>query len=150
MVGTTVRGPTSRIDIFRKEDRTHINQGRAATFCVYRVADLHHRRQTTSFILALVGAASALVARAPLDLDTGNSLIKYQPWCPVCDTVAINTNCLAQHASCQGSVFKYVMKSKEQTFRLLIRGKSNSGGWLHSARARPPQSFMSSGSEGYT
>lgn len=64
--------------------------------------------QTTSFILALVGAASALVARSPMKIDTGNSLIEYQPWCPVCDTVALNNKCLSEHASCRGSVFKYV------------------------------------------
>lgn len=59
-------------------------------------------------MLALVGAASALVARSPLKVDTGNTLIEYQPWCPVCDTVALNEKCIAEHASCRGSVFKYV------------------------------------------
>lgn len=62
----------------------------------------------TTFILTLVGAASALVARSPMKIDTGNSLIEYQPWCPVCDTVALNNKCLSEHASCRGSVFKYV------------------------------------------
>lgn len=79
-----------------------------------RIADW---RQTTSFMLALVGAASALVARSPLKVDTGNTLIEYQPWCPVCDTVALNEKCIAEHASCRGSVFKYVSicSSSEET-----------------------------------
>lgn len=37
-----------------------------------------------------------------------NTLIEYQPWCPVCDTVALNKKCLSEGASCMSSTFMYV------------------------------------------
>lgn len=61
--------------------------------------------KTTAF-LAFIGAATALVARTPAvagGLAGANSLIEYQRWCPVCDTVARNQACISKRASCQGS-----------------------------------------------
>lgn len=66
--------------------------------------------KTTAF-LAFVGAASALVARTPpvaADFAVPNTLIEYQRWCPVCDTVERNQACISQRAACQGSVLMYV------------------------------------------
>ncbi|KAK7731532.1 hypothetical protein SLS53_008772 [Cytospora paraplurivora] len=62
--------------------------------------------KTTAF-LAFVGAASALVARTPAiagDFAVPNTLIQYQRWCPVCDTVERNQACISKRAACQGSV----------------------------------------------
>lgn len=65
--------------------------------------------QTATFVLALVGAVSALVARQPIvPTEPGLSLISYRPFCPVCDTVELNNNCLAQGASCMASEYQYV------------------------------------------
>ncbi|KKY39666.1 hypothetical protein UCDDA912_g00279 [Diaporthe ampelina] len=62
--------------------------------------------KTTAF-LTLIGAASALVARVPsiagAAFEAPNTLIQYQRWCPVCDTVAMNQACIAKQASCQSS-----------------------------------------------
>lgn len=67
--------------------------------------------QTTAF-LTLIGAASALVARLPPIAGTAfeapNTLIQYQRWCPVCETVALNQACIAKRASCQASNLMYV------------------------------------------
>ncbi|PSR81786.1 hypothetical protein BD289DRAFT_484232 [Coniella lustricola] len=58
--------------------------------------------KTATFILSIVGAASALVARSPVGTET---LIEYQRWCPVCDTVAMNYKCISAGASCQSINF---------------------------------------------
>ncbi|ROV94079.1 hypothetical protein VMCG_08269 [Cytospora schulzeri] len=61
--------------------------------------------KTTSFF-AFIGAATALVARTPGvagGLGGANTLIEYQRWCPVCDTVERNQACISKRASCQGS-----------------------------------------------
>ncbi|KAG6357068.1 hypothetical protein INS49_014945 [Diaporthe citri] len=62
--------------------------------------------KTTAF-LTLIGAASALVARVPpiagAAFEAPNTLIQYQRWCPVCETVALNQACIAKRASCQAS-----------------------------------------------
>lgn len=68
--------------------------------------------QTTAF-LTLIGAASALVARRGIPLagaafEAPNTLIQYQRWCPVCETVALNQACIAKKASCQASTLMYV------------------------------------------
>ncbi|KAF3760363.1 hypothetical protein M406DRAFT_76022 [Cryphonectria parasitica EP155] len=60
--------------------------------------------QTNAVILTLVGAASALVARFPI-VPVPETLIQYQRWCPVCDTVAMNYKCINAGSSCQASVF---------------------------------------------
>lgn len=69
--------------------------------------------QTTAF-LTLIGAASALVARLPPIAGTAfeapNTLIQYQRWCPVCETVALNQACIAKRASCQASNLMYVLR----------------------------------------
>lgn len=65
--------------------------------------------QTATLALALVGAVTALVARQPIiPNEPGLSLISYRPFCPVCDTVELNNNCLSQGASCMQSVYQYV------------------------------------------
>lgn len=68
--------------------------------------------QTTAF-LTLIGAASALVARVPplagAAFEAPNTLIQYQRWCPVCETVALNQACIAKRASCQASTLVYVI-----------------------------------------
>ncbi|POS69300.1 hypothetical protein DHEL01_v212306, partial [Diaporthe helianthi] len=62
---------------------------------------------TTAF-LTFIGAASALAVRGvPLTganfFEAPNTLIQYQRWCPVCETVALNEACIAKRASCQAS-----------------------------------------------
>lgn len=76
-----------------------------------KVEKLTRPIQTTAF-LTLIGAASALVARLPPIAGTAfeapNTLIQYQRWCPVCETVALNQACIAKRASCQASNLMYV------------------------------------------
>ncbi|KAJ4423321.1 hypothetical protein N0V82_002049 [Gnomoniopsis sp. IMI 355080] len=63
--------------------------------------------QTATFVLALCGAVSALVARQPIvPNEPGLSLISYRPYCPVCDTVELNNNCLSQGASCMQTIYE--------------------------------------------
>ncbi|KAL1850986.1 hypothetical protein Daus18300_012720 [Diaporthe australafricana] len=62
--------------------------------------------QITAF-LTFIGAASAAVVRgvplAGAAFEAPNTLIQYQRWCPVCETVALNQACIAKRASCQAS-----------------------------------------------
>ncbi|KAG8159273.1 hypothetical protein KVR01_010934 [Diaporthe batatas] len=62
--------------------------------------------KTTAF-LTFIGAASALAVRgvplAGAAFEAPNTLIQYQRWCPVCETVALNQACIAKRASCQAS-----------------------------------------------
>ncbi|KAI7776157.1 hypothetical protein LA080_005779 [Diaporthe eres] len=68
--------------------------------------------KTTAFF-TFIGAASALVARLPpiagSAFEAPNTLIQYQRWCPVCETVALNQACIAKRASCQASNLMYVL-----------------------------------------
>ncbi|CAN8095219.1 unnamed protein product [Discula destructiva] len=63
--------------------------------------------QTATLVLAILGAASALVARLPIPFDgvPGVSLISYRPYCPVCDTVELNNKCLSEGASCMQTTY---------------------------------------------
>ncbi|KUI63920.1 hypothetical protein VM1G_12035 [Cytospora mali] len=66
--------------------------------------------KTTAFF-AFIGAATALVVRTPGiagGLGGANTLIEYQRWCPVCDTVERNQACISKRASCQGSTLVIV------------------------------------------